>query len=118
DNNPSSPFYGRMYVSWNDYARGQGIFVCFSTDNGLTWTNERQVTTTFFRNVQMTGDKVTGAVYIAGMDEGGGGCGTTRSNKIYRSTDGGAPWTNTYAGPPRSSALVVALRVTSPPCMT
>jgi len=99
DNNPSSPFYGRMYVSWNDYARGQGIFVRFSTDNGLTWTNERQVTTTFFRNVQMTGDKVTGAVYIAGMDEGGGGCGTTRSNKIYRSTDGGATWTNTYAGP-------------------
>jgi len=88
-----------MYVSWNDYARGQGIFVRFSTDNGLTWTNERQVTTTFFRNIQITGDKVTGAVYIAGMDEGGGGCGTTRSNKIYRSTDGGATWTNTYAGP-------------------
>src|SRR5205807_681090 len=43
DNNPSSPFFGRMYVSWNDFARGQGGFVRFSTDNGLTWTNERQI---------------------------------------------------------------------------
>src|SRR6266571_6267543 len=65
DNNTASPFYGRMYVSWNDFARGQGIFVRYSTDNGNTWTDERQVTTTFFRNVQITGDKVTGAVYIA-----------------------------------------------------
>src|ERR1700682_3528933 len=24
DNNPSSPFYGHMYVSWNDFARGGG----------------------------------------------------------------------------------------------
>src|SRR6266850_1786289 len=45
DNNPSSPFFGRMYVSWNDFARGAGIFVRFSTDNGATWTNERQITT-------------------------------------------------------------------------
>src|ERR1043166_6751524 len=99
DNNTSSPFYGRMYVSWNDFARGQGIFVRFSTDNGLTWNDERQVTTTFFRNAQITGDKVTGAVYIAGMDESSGGCGTTRANKIFRSTDGGNTWTNTYTGP-------------------
>ena len=38
------------------------------------------------------------------MDENGGngctsGCGTTRNNKLYRSTDGGATWTNTYTGP-------------------
>jgi hypothetical protein len=99
DNNPSSPFYGRMYVSWNDFTRGQNIFLRYSTDNGLTWTNERQITATFIRNVQITGDKVTGAVYIAGMDEGGGGCGTTRANKLYRSTDGGNTWTNTYNGP-------------------
>jgi hypothetical protein len=43
-------------------------------------------------------------VYIAGMDENGGngctsGCGTNRNNKIYRSTDGGNTWTNTYTGP-------------------
>src|SRR5207244_2684435 len=105
DNNPSSPNFGRMYISWNDFARGGGaLFVRFSTDNGLTWTNERQVTTSFIRDVQITGDRATGDLYIAGMDENGGngcssGCGTNRNNKIYRSTDGGNTWTNTYTGP-------------------
>jgi N-acetylneuraminic acid mutarotase len=104
DMNPSSPFYGRMYVSGNDFTRGGNMFVRYSTDNGLTWDNERQITTSFIRNVQMTGDLVTGDVYLAGMDENGGsgcssGCGTNRNNKIYRSTDGGNTWTNTYTGP-------------------
>src|SRR6266508_3356528 len=104
DINPSSPFYGRMYVSWNDFARGGNLFVRYSTDNGNTWTTERQVTNAFIRNVQITGDLVTGDVYLAGMDENGGsgctsGCGTDRNNKIYRSTDGGNSWSNTYTGP-------------------
>ena len=99
DMNQSSPFYGRMYVSWGDFARGGNIFVRYSTDNGNTWTNERQVTTTFIRNVQITGDLVTGDVYIAGMDEMGGNSNFNRANKIYRSTDGGNTWTNTYTGP-------------------
>src|SRR6266498_2784684 len=101
DNNISSPFYGRMYVSWNDFGRGQGIFVRFSTDNGATWTNERQITTgiPFIRNVQITGDKVNGDVYIAGMDEGGGGFPHNDINHIYRSTDGGNTWTHTYNSP-------------------
>jgi hypothetical protein len=95
-----------MYVSWNDFARGANIFVRYSTDNGNTWTDEREVTNggPFIRNVQITGDLVTGDVYIASMDENGGngctsGCGTNRSNKIYRSTDGGNTWTSTYTGP-------------------
>ena len=99
DMNPSSPFYGRMYVSWNHSA---DLLVRYSTDNGLTWTNERQLNTSFIRNVHITGDLVTGDVYIAGMDEGSGctsGCGSNRSNKIYRSTDGGNTWTNSYIGP-------------------
>ena len=38
------------------------------------------------------------------MDENGGngctsGCGSSRNNKIYRSTDGGVTYTNTYTGP-------------------
>ena len=87
-----------MYVSLNDFAAGQGIFVRYSTDNGLTWTNQRQVTTTFFRDVQITGDLATGAVYIAAMDEMGGGL-TTRANRFYKSTDGGNTWALTYTGP-------------------
>jgi hypothetical protein len=98
DNNPSSPFVGRMYISWNNFNVGGGaLFVRFSTDNGATWTNERQLSTTFFRDVQITGDLVTGDVYVAAMDEMGGGLGN-RANRIYRSTDGGNAWTNTYIG--------------------
>jgi hypothetical protein len=102
DNNPSSPFYGRMYVSWNDFSVDGAIVVGFSTDNGLTWTNERHLSGSFIRNVQITGDFATGDVYAAGMDEGEGcssGCGTTRANLIFRSTDGGNTWSNTYTSP-------------------
>src|SRR5438874_2559077 len=102
DNNPSSPFYGRMYTSWNDFNVGGGaLFVRYSTDNGLTWTNARQITsgTPFIRDVQITGDLATGDVYIAGMDEGGGGFPHSNSNLIFRSTDGGNTWSNTYTGP-------------------
>jgi hypothetical protein len=53
----------------------------------------------FIRNVQMTGDLATGDVYIAGMDEGGGGFPHQDTNLIFKSTDGGNTWTNTYTGP-------------------
>src|SRR2546423_10762877 len=33
DNTASSPHYGRMYTTWNDFAAGQNIFVTHS-DNG------------------------------------------------------------------------------------
>jgi hypothetical protein len=100
DNNPASPFFGRMYVSWNNFNVGGGALqVVRSTDNGLTWSAAVTVVNTFIRDVQITGDSATGDVYIAGMNEGGGGTAGPRSNKIYRSTDGGVTWTNTYTGP-------------------
>ena len=99
DNNPASPFYGHMYISWNDFNVGGGALqVRVSTDNGVTWT-QHSITSSFIRDVQITGDLATGDVYIAGMSEGGGGTGGPRSNRIFRSTDGGTTWTNTYIGP-------------------
>ena len=93
DNNPSSPFFGRMYVSWNDFSVGSGaLSVPYSTDNGTTWHAPVIVTNTgtFIRNVQITGDMSgNGAVYIAGMDEGGGGFPHNDMNLIFKSTDGG-----------------------------
>src|SRR6476661_7220984 len=112
DNNPSSPFFGRMYVSWNDFNVGGGaLFVRYSTDNGLTWTNARQITsgTPFIRDVQITGDLATGDVYIAGMNEGGGGFPHNNNNLFFRSTDGGNTWTNTYTGPSFAGPGVTAV---------
>src|SRR5437899_9412145 len=75
DNNSASPHYGRMYVSWNDYARGAAIFVRYS-DDGVTWTETGPLPGTgnvAIQNVQITGDLATGDVYNAVMNENGGG---------------------------------------------
>ena len=97
DNFAGSPFNGRMYVSWNDFNSGGGALkVRYTTDNGTTWTNERTLNSTFLRDVQITGD-ADGTVYVAAMDEKGGGL-TTRSNIFYRSTDGGNSWVKTFTG--------------------
>jgi hypothetical protein len=101
-----------MYVSWNDFNVGGGaLFVRYSTDNGLTWTNQRQITsgTPFIRDVQITGDLATGDVYIAGMNEGGGGFPHNNNNLFFRSTDGGNTWTNTYTGPSFAGPGVTAV---------
>ena len=104
DNNPSSPFFGNMYISWNDFNQANAnIFVSRSTDNGLTWSPAIMVSTqaTFVRNTQITGDMSgNGTLYIAGMDEGGGGFPHNDTNLIFKSTDGGATWSNTYTGTP------------------
>src|SRR6184192_3668757 len=104
DNNPSSPFFGRLYVSWNDFNQpNANIFVISSTDAGATWSSPHMVSTqaTFVRDVQITGDLAgSGAIYVAGMDEGGGGFPHNDTNLIFKSTDGGATWSNTYTGTP------------------
>src|SRR5882724_931683 len=104
DNNPASPFFGNMYISWNDFNVGAGaLVVSRSTDNGGTWSSAITVanTGTFIRNTQITGDTSgNGTIYIAGMDEGGGGFPHDDTNKIFRSTDGGNTWSNTYTGTP------------------
>jgi len=98
DNNPASPFYGRMYISYNDFNIGGGALYVTYSDNGTTWT-QVQLNPGFIRDIQVTGDlQGGGRVYVATMDEGGGGL-TTRQNVMYRSTDGGVTWTSSNAGP-------------------
>jgi hypothetical protein len=102
---------GNMYVSWNDFnLTDANIVVSRSTDNGATWSSEIVVSPagTFFRNVQITGDDVTGDVYIAGLDEGGGGFPHNDANNLFKSTDGGATWTHSYTGPSFPGPGVVA----------
>ena len=109
DNEPTSGTYGRMYISWNDYAVGCGaggcLFVTYS-DDGVKWSTPKQLNTgTFYRNVQITGSprgaNLAGkdsTVFIASMDEGGGG-NATRQNIMFRSTNGGKTWTQVTMGP-------------------
>src|SRR5438309_524103 len=69
DNNPGSPFFGSLYISWNDFNVGNAnIFVIRSTDGGTTWSSPVMVSTqpTFIRNTQITGDLGgNGTIYIA-----------------------------------------------------
>jgi hypothetical protein len=114
DNNSASPHYGNIYVSWNDFSvvcgAGGCLSVTVSTDDGNTWTSQQVNNgSPFIRNVQMTGDLVTGDVYIAGMDEGGGGFPHNNTNYFFRSTDGGNTWTNTYVGTPYPGPGVTAV---------
>src|SRR6059058_5614662 len=113
DNNPASPFFGRLYISWNDFNQpNANIFVISSTDGGTTWSSPVMVSTqaTFVRDVQITGDLAGGgAIYVAGMDEGGGGFPHNDTNLIFKSTDGGATWSNTYTGTPFPGPGVTAV---------
>src|SRR5262249_16234073 len=98
DNNPASPFFGRMYISWNNFSAGARLSVTYS-DNGISWSAPVFLSAGFIRNVQLTGSPTDGTVFVAAMDEGGGG-GNKRTNVIYRSTDGGASWTAMTMGAP------------------
>ena len=98
DNSPGSPFYGRMYISFNNFNIGGGALYIFYSDDGTIW-NQVPLNPGFIRNIQVTGDvQGSGRVYVAAMNEGSGGL-TTRQNVMYRSTDGGVSWTSTNAGP-------------------
>jgi hypothetical protein len=103
DNSPDSSFYGRMYISWNDFnTPGDNLFVTHS-DNGIDWSAPVQVSSNppplfRIRNVQLTGSPSDGTVFAAAMDEGGGG-GNMRTNLMYRSSDGGSTWTAITMGP-------------------
>ena len=98
DNTLSSPFYGRVYLTWNDFAAGQWIFVTFSDDGGVTWSGALQVESNaaFIRNVQVTTGP-NGTVFVAGMDEGSGGL-SSRLNYVFRSTNGGTSWSQIQMG--------------------
>ncbi len=106
DNNPFSAKYGRMYIAFNDYGVGGALFVTYS-DNGVSWSAPVQLASNFVREVQITGTppapwtpqaRYTSTVFIAAMDEGGGGF-HSRQNIMYRSLDGGVTWSSVTMGP-------------------
>lgn len=94
DNNPSSPWYGRMYISFNNFSVGGGAVQVIYSEDGITWSPPVTVNPNFVRNVQITGDLGgNGNLYLVAQDEGGGQF-RNRTNLIYRSTDGGRTWSS------------------------
>jgi len=107
DNNPFSAAYGRMYVSFNNFNVNGGALSVTHSDDGSTWSSAAQLSSGFLRDVQVTGTppgpppvnaRFNSTVFIAAMDEGGGGL-STRQNLMYRSVDGGVTWTSVIMGP-------------------
>lgn len=107
DNDPTSGTYGRMYVSFNDFSNNNGALTLVYSDDGNAWSSPVVLSsTTFIRNVQLTGSPVGGrryegsnsTVFVLGMDEGGGGL-NTRQNLIFKSLDGGSTWSSATMGP-------------------
>ena len=104
DNNAASPFYGRVYISWNDFSNPNGNLTVTYSDNGTTWTPVTVYSAAFRRDVQIS-VAPNGTVLLAAMDEGGGGS-ANRQNLMFRSTNGGVTWS-----PPVSLGAPFA-----PPC--
>jgi len=107
DNDPTSAGYGRMYISWNDFAFNQDLSVTYS-DDGVTWVAPIRISNGFIRDVQVTGAQISpttakavlngyNTVFVASMNEGGGGL-ANRTNVMYRSTNGGTTWTSFNMG--------------------
>ncbi len=106
DNSPYSRTYGRMYISFNNFNIGSGALFVTHSDDGVSWSTPAQLSTGFIRDVQVTGTLPGGPppnisysspVFVAAMDEGGGGL-STRQNVMYRSTDGGVTWASATMG--------------------
>ena len=100
DNNPASPFFGRMYITWGNRS---ALTATYSSDNGAhmarshNWLPPPAPSSETCRSQETC--RATGCIFIAGMDEGGGGFPHTSTNHIFKSTDGGNTWSHPYTGP-------------------
>lgn len=92
DNNPGSPFYGRMYISFNDFAELGNAKVVYS-DNGTSWSAPVLVVAAFFRDIQLTGSPgADGRVFLALQHESSQHIGATIQSYMASSTNGGKSW--------------------------
>jgi N-acetylneuraminic acid mutarotase len=98
DNSPSSPYFGRMYVAWNDFSTAPGKLVLSYSDNGTTWSGPAILADAEYRRpMQITGG-TDGKVYVIARFENGGGA-NPATNYVYYSPDGGATQVSYPAGP-------------------
>jgi hypothetical protein len=95
DNTASSPFYGRMYITWNDFNIAGGALMVTHSDDGVTWSAPLQLSPGFIRDAQVL---VTpnGSVLAFALAENNGGF-NPRQNFVFRSTDGGGSFSSAIA---------------------
>ena len=91
DNNPSSPRYGRIYITFNNMA-ASGADVVTRSDDATTWTAPKTIYSGGGEtpwNVNVTGSPgADGTVWAAMSLE----TSTTQKGFVFRSTDGGETW--------------------------
>ena len=102
DKNPSSPFFGRVYVSWTQFRGsvftffGEPIMVTFSADGGATWSRPNQLSaahnngTVGGRQGSAVRTGPDGTVYVFWED---GDNKVGNKMVLASSTDGGVSWT-------------------------
>ncbi len=90
DNDPSSPFYGRIHLVWIDFNAGARIYAIYS-DDAINWTNPIALSAAG-AGVQGAWPAVApdGTVYVSWVRFGG----NTISIESARSTNGGDNWTS------------------------
>jgi hypothetical protein len=88
DNHPASPFYGNCYTTWDDAGFGDRLEVSTSSDGGLTWGPARATpaNATGIGGQPVVQPNGTVVIPAASADE--------TSIIAWRSTNGGASWTN------------------------
>lgn len=93
DQHSASPFYGRCYAEWDDAANHGRILMSYSTNGGRTWSTAVSPTSQSFSAlggqplVQPNGNVIV-PIYGYNLKTGAEGL------YSYRSTNGGASWTN------------------------
>lgn len=94
DNDPSSPFYGRIYIVWVDFGSGSRIYSTYSTNAGTSWSTQLAVSPSGAA-VQGAWPSIApnGDVYVTWLQWLSPGYPTGNLEvPIYRSTDGGVSY--------------------------
>jgi hypothetical protein len=91
DNEPSSPYYGRLYMAFTNFSADSRIWALSSADAGVTWTSGFAISSS--SNVQGAWPVVApnGDVFIGWVTFAGGSFGTVTID-VARSTDGGTSY--------------------------
>lgn len=96
DDAPSSPFYGRSYAVWSNFALGQPpIVISHTTNSGISWSAVRQINTSVAGHYSQGCDIATGPngeVYVSWAAPTSAGSFTEDFLGFAKSTNGGINW--------------------------